>query len=393
MAVNKLDITMMEDVGTSASQLLQRDGSGNIPAVDGSQITGVTEFTTSTSDPAIDTNPSGGVGSLWYNKTGGEMYVCTDATADANVWTNVGAGSGNVRPGTQAMGDTYGYHPARQSSADIEKYSFTSDGNSVDVANLTRVCYYGSGSSSATHGFMAGGFAYTDTIDKHQFATTNNATDHGNLTANGGGGSGTHSDTYGFMCGGAPPTQHNRIERFAFASNTTATDWADLSTNNSWMLSCSEESYGRTMGGSPTNSRIEKFPFATQTNATNVATLAMNRSSGAGNNSAEYGYAVGGATGESDIEKFAFASDGDGGSIGDLSVMNASTGATGVQEVPSNSQTHGYQAGGYYATPAWRAHNVIQKFSTSTDADSTDVGDLVIKGVSGGASCLGGWQV
>ena len=92
MAVNKLDITMMEDVGTSASQLLQRDGSGNIPAVDGSQVTGLSEFTTSTSDPAIDTNPSGGVGSLWYNKTGGEMYVCTDATAGANVWKNVGVG-------------------------------------------------------------------------------------------------------------------------------------------------------------------------------------------------------------------------------------------------------------------------------------------------------------
>ena len=92
MAVNKLDITMMEDVGTSASQLLQRDGSGNIPAVDGSQVTGLSEFTTSTSDPAIDTNPSGGVGSLWYNKTDGEMFVCTDATAGENVWTNVGAG-------------------------------------------------------------------------------------------------------------------------------------------------------------------------------------------------------------------------------------------------------------------------------------------------------------
>ena len=85
MAVNKLDITMMEDVGTSANQLLQRDGSGNIPALDGSQLTGVTEFTTSTSDPAIDTNPAGGVGSLWYNKTGGEMYCCTDATAGANL--------------------------------------------------------------------------------------------------------------------------------------------------------------------------------------------------------------------------------------------------------------------------------------------------------------------
>ena len=98
MAVNKLDITMMEDVGTSANQLLQRDGSGNIPAIDGSQVTGLSEFTTSTSDPAIDTNPAGGVGTLWYNKTAGTMYVCTDATAGANIWTNVGAGSGNVQP-------------------------------------------------------------------------------------------------------------------------------------------------------------------------------------------------------------------------------------------------------------------------------------------------------
>ena len=133
MAVNKLDITMMEDVGTSASQLLQRDGSGNIPAVDGSQITGIDPgFSTSTSDPAIDTNPSGGVGSLWYNKTSGEMYCCTDATTGANVWTNVGAGSGDVVPwlygGTQYgythCGGAYPYYNT------IDKYSFTSDLNS-----------------------------------------------------------------------------------------------------------------------------------------------------------------------------------------------------------------------------------------------------------------------
>ena len=57
MAVNKLDITMMEDVGTSANQLLQRDGSGNIPAIDGSQVTGVDPgFSVSTSDPIKSNN-------------------------------------------------------------------------------------------------------------------------------------------------------------------------------------------------------------------------------------------------------------------------------------------------------------------------------------------------
>ena len=136
MAVNKLDITMLEDVGTSASQLLQRDGSGNIPAVDGSQVTGVTEFTTTTSDPAIDTNPAGGVGTLWYNKTGGEMYVCTDATAGSNVWTNVGAGSGNIVPWFYA-GTQYGYCAGGNPNVDtIDKFSYASEGNASDVGDL-----------------------------------------------------------------------------------------------------------------------------------------------------------------------------------------------------------------------------------------------------------------
>ncbi len=63
MALTKIDISMMQNTGITASKLLVYDGSGNIPAVDGSQITSVaTGVTASASDPAIDTNPSGGVG-------------------------------------------------------------------------------------------------------------------------------------------------------------------------------------------------------------------------------------------------------------------------------------------------------------------------------------------
>lgn len=47
---------------------------------------------TSASDPAADSNPDGGVGTVWTNTTSGKMYVLTDATEDANVWTAVGAG-------------------------------------------------------------------------------------------------------------------------------------------------------------------------------------------------------------------------------------------------------------------------------------------------------------
>ena len=57
-------------------------------------------ITKSTSEPTISTNPSGGVGTTWLRTTTGEMYCCTDATAGANVWTNIGDGTGDVTPYT-----------------------------------------------------------------------------------------------------------------------------------------------------------------------------------------------------------------------------------------------------------------------------------------------------
>ena len=56
------------DIGTTANKLVQLDGSGNLPAVDASQLTGIVSATISASDPATDTNPSGGVGTEWNNR-------------------------------------------------------------------------------------------------------------------------------------------------------------------------------------------------------------------------------------------------------------------------------------------------------------------------------------
>ena len=96
------------DTGTTAGKLVVLDGSGNLPAVDASLLTGVVSATISASDPTISTNPSGGVGTEWNNSTSGEMFICTDATAGGNVWTNVGGGSGNVVPYV-FQGSSYGY--------------------------------------------------------------------------------------------------------------------------------------------------------------------------------------------------------------------------------------------------------------------------------------------
>ena len=63
-----------------------------MPAIDGSNLTGISSFTKNANDPATNTN--GTLGDIWANTTSGELYVLTDATTNANVWTNVGDGTG-----------------------------------------------------------------------------------------------------------------------------------------------------------------------------------------------------------------------------------------------------------------------------------------------------------
>ena len=293
MAVNKLDISMMEDVGTSANQLLQRDGSGNIPAIDGSLLTGVDPgFTVSTSDPVVTTNPSGGVGSVWFNKTSGEAYICTDATAGANVWTNVGAGSGDIVPYT-FQGLAYGYTAGSNSSSAnlINKYSYISDGNGTDVGDLSVRRGWTAGQRSITHGYVAGGETgggtpYLDIIDKLPFATDGTATDVGNL---------------------ATGTEHN--------------------------IGCSSSTHGySTMGHkSPlgTWKDVEKFSFSSDGNASDVGDYyGTARWHGAGASSSTHGYVAGGYDGSSyyvDINKWAFASDGTATDVGNLTTTIAYT--------------------------------------------------------------------
>jgi hypothetical protein len=82
--------------GISASKL-----TGAMPALDGSAVTGAGGAnvsgvdTVTTSDPAVNTDPAS-AGHIWLNRTTAEMFVCTDNTAGANVWINVGEGIGGI---------------------------------------------------------------------------------------------------------------------------------------------------------------------------------------------------------------------------------------------------------------------------------------------------------
>ena len=364
------------DTGTTANKLVVIGGSG-LPAVDGSLLTGVSTSTKSASDPTISTNPSGGVGSEWINTTTGKQFICTDATAGANVWKCSGGGSGNVL-NFHAWGSNYGYSYGSNEPAqgDVDRWSFTSDGNAVDVGDMSVSRYGGGGSSSETHGYKGGGYSagtYTNIIDRHPFATNGTMVDVGDLTVGRSYISSSSSETYGYCSGGAPGNT-NVIEKWAFATSTAnATDVGDLTVGRGGAGSASSSNYGYHCCGGPYTNIIDKYAYASDGNATDVGDTPATTNQNSGCQSASTGYIVGGYRlndalpyAANIIWKFSFATDGNATDVGDLTqlVFGPST---------SSSTTHGYRAGG---NQGWPASNVIDKFSFATDGNAVDVGDL-----------------
>ena len=149
MSRQKVDSEMI--VSIAASKL-----TGALPALDGSALTGITGIIKAASDPVVTTNPAGGVGSIFLNTTSGEMYACTDATAGANVWTNVGGGTGDI-PLYVFQGTQFGYcvsGTTPSASAVVDKYSYSSDGDAVDAGDLTVARESTATGKSLTHGYQ-----------------------------------------------------------------------------------------------------------------------------------------------------------------------------------------------------------------------------------------------
>ena len=106
------------------------------------------EVTESASDPTVSTNPSGGVGTLWLNTTSGEMFCCTDATAGANVWINIGDGTGQIPNTSTATGGTV------TTAGDYKIHTFTTSANFVVTtsgANAEMLLVAGGGGSGASN--------------------------------------------------------------------------------------------------------------------------------------------------------------------------------------------------------------------------------------------------
>lgn len=120
----------------------------------------------------------------------------------------------------------------------IEKYPFQTDTPASCIGCLNKARTVGSPQTSTTHGYVTNGSCGgppTNTtirnIDKFPFASDTNATDVGDAVCITRTGTGLSSQTHGYQAGGTIPTTGadlDSIQKFPFSSDVNSTDIAEL---------------------------------------------------------------------------------------------------------------------------------------------------------------------
>jgi hypothetical protein len=370
MATQKVSDTLIDSFPSSKL-------TGALPVIDGSAITGAGDSVTkSASDPAINTNPSGGVSHVWVNTTSGEIYSCTDATTDANVWTNVGGGDGDIAPWAY-QGELSGFYQGSAGSTIIDKYPFATQTNATNHGDLPGASGgHAASHGTATHGYVSGGQPTTNSVQKYAFASANTRVDAGfDLSGNRMMAAGSNTSTHGFVAAGGQASEVlvNIIDKFAFASSNNAIDVGDVEQQRCRIAGHSSSTDGYFSGGSgpggvaPMYTNIEKYSFASAGNSTKVGDITLGRApDGGGASSSTHGYITGGYNGVGSsprIDKFLFSNESTTANVGNLIENVRHNGA-------SSSTAYGFLAGGYGPTVS------IQRFSFVTDGVSEQWSDL-----------------
>ena len=287
----------------------------------------------------------------------------------------VGFGAGTTVTGPTFGGSTRGYAASGANPYNniINRISFTSDTNAVDVGDLLETRQTAAGTTHIeNHGYWHGGYSTTDLIERMSFSAEGNTTDVGNLTSARRECGGNSSETHGFCHSGY---NNNEIERYAYASSADAVDVGDATQATVAAGGCTDltNAYGYISGGWATGASdvIERYAFASSAAGADVGDLAIAGGTTGNASSATHGYDFG--QGQSPvtniIQKFAFAATSADSDIANMTVDRY--GATGV-----SSTSHGYSCGGDDTGGGGSALNVIDKFAMASDSDATDVGDL-----------------
>lgn len=275
----------------------------------------------------------GGIGSSFSNVIDKFSFTSDGNGSDVGDLTVTRGGTAGQSSSTHGY-NSGGANTDPAAKNEIDKFSFSVDGNATDVGDLSQARYFPTGQTSSTHGYSSGGYtkAYPGTvynnIDKFSFSVDGNATDVGDLTLAGHTPAGASSTTHGYNAGRVEPAFSNVIDKFSFSVDGNATDVGDLATTLHSGAGNSSTTHGYSSGGrtGPTSNSnvIQKYPFATDANATDVGDLTVTRSYVAGQSSTTHGYSSGGGlvpgTLQNVIDKFTFSSDANATDVGDTTV-------------------------------------------------------------------------
>ena len=385
MALNKVDISMIEDVG-GANNLVKLDANAKIPAGTGANLLNKPGPLTSASDPAIDSNKT--LGTEWLNSTSGEMFICTDATAGANVWTNVGAGTGDIAPfgGVGSRGVFGGRHNSYLNTMDY--VTIATPGNATDFGDFTISSKSRDAVSNKTRGVWGGGHSSNTTIDYITIATPGNATDFGDLTQGRSSMGPVNNGTRGAWGGGYAGGDVNTIDYITIATVGNATDFGDRTVIAYVIAGVSSSSRGvfgtgyKSSGGVNTNI-IDYITIATVGNATDFGDLntpLIRGSSGASDGSRglfSSGYSDSPAGQQNVIVYITIATPGNSTDFGDLTETknNTASCSDGTKGLCGGGQPSGFS-------------NVIDYVTIATVGNAIDFGDLTVAGSEFGA-CSG----
>ena len=285
-----------------------------------------------------------------------------------------------------AIGRSAGYavggykHPGN--SDRIDKYSFTSNGNSTEVGDISQGGYNMSGAASETNGYTMSGAPPTggdQNIYRYPFASDTNSTDVGQIHTARSDTAGHSSPVAGYTSGGKSPAVQCSIDKFPFAADNTCFDVGDLEAKRFAMGGHSSNENGYASGGcAPTPcSCLSKFPFASDTNASSIGgTGGNNRGCHGGHSSPTAAFLSGGRQPGAEIDEircFPFASDNPATDVGTLSKCFFDHSATSSTEC-------GYASGMYVpfgiSNPDFFQGNHITKFDFSASVTGADVGNL-----------------
>ena len=140
----------------SAGQVLTVNGGASAAAwaSPAGSFASLSDTTVSSSDPAGNTNPASGVGHMWVNTTTGNVYICSSATTNNNIWKNVGVGFGEITTFT-ATGGTV------STVGSYTLHTFTSSANFVVSSTRSMdflvIAGGGRGAAGDNNGFGGGG--------------------------------------------------------------------------------------------------------------------------------------------------------------------------------------------------------------------------------------------